>query len=479
MTDPVSAARELLTAGDVAGAERVLAAAVLGHDPMAARAARALVAICVRAGEVSFRAHQAFDAVLARGADTAEQQDLLHEVAGLYRHLQINDEALEIYDAILRAQPTNFAARQARDELRARRGGAALPDLPDLNGFGTPPPAAVATEPIARPPSLADVEVEPLPLPADEAPLATPKVDVAAKKKSPSGSGGSSGSGAGSEVMRNFPPGHRIAGRYEVVERVGRGGSATVLRVIDHELEETCALKVFHLSGAEADLQRFKREVSLSRKIVHENVVKLYDTGSEAGHYFLTMELLLGEDLGSLIKRANPPPQRALTLLSEACAGLQAAHARGVVHRDVKPANLFVQREGPLKVMDFGIAKLADATALTNTGTFLGTPQFVSPEQVRGKEVSAATDLYSLGVVMYLLFTGTLPFQDKDIYALLMKHANERPDAPTSRNPTIPPLLEALILACLEKDPRRRPESCDEVRDTLRDVQRRLGLQEQ
>ena len=474
MTDPVSAARELLTAGDVAGAERVLAASVLERDAFAARAARALVAICTRAGEIGFRAHQAFDAVLARGAATVEQQELLLEVASLYRHLGINDAAIELYDLILRAQPTNLAARQARDEMMARTSGAELPDLPALDGFGTPPPAPVVTEPIARPPSLADIEVEPMPPPADDAPIATPKVAADAKKKSPSGSGGSSGSGAGSEVMRNFPPGHRIAGRYEVVERVGRGGSATVLRVIDHELEEACALKVFHLSGAEADLQRFKREVSLSRKIVHENVVKLYDIGSEAGHYFLTMELLEGEDLGSLIKRDTPEPQRALALLMEACAGLQAAHARGVVHRDVKPANLFVQREGPLKVMDFGIAKPADATALTNTGIFLGTPQFVSPEQVRGKEVSAATDLYSLGVVMYLLFTGTLPFQDKDIYALLMKHANERPDAPTSRNPTITPMLEALILACLEKDPRRRPESCVEVRDTLRDVQRRL-----
>ena len=300
---------------------------------------------------------------------------------------------------------------------------------------------------------------------------ATPR---ASKKKSASGSGGSSGSGAGAEVLRAFPPGHVLCGRYQVVERVGRGGSATVLRVIDRELEEECALKVFDLTGAEADLQRFKREVSLSRKIVHENVVKLYDIGSEAGHYFLTMELLEGEDLGSLIKRAMPQPPRALALLSEACAGLQAAHARGVVHRDVKPANLFVQQAGPLKVMDFGIAKPADATALTTTGVFLGTPQFVSPEQVRGRPVSAATDLYSLGVVMYLLFTGTLPFVDKDIYALLMKHATERPDAPTLRNPTIPPMLESLILSCLEKDPRRRPESADEVREALREVARRL-----
>ncbi|MBI1946896.1 MAG: serine/threonine protein kinase [Deltaproteobacteria bacterium] len=474
MSDPIAAARDLLNAGDVAGAERLLAAAVLDDDEHAARAARALVAICLRAGEISYRSQQALDAVASRGAALPVQQDLLLELAGLYRHLKIDDAALEIYDSILRSSPTHLGARQAREEVVARNAGGGLPGLPDLDGFGAPPPPAVATEPIKRPRSLADVDVVPV-SPPDDAPLAGRKVEAAAKKKSASGSGGSSGSGAGAEVMRNFPPGHRIADRYEVIERVGRGGSATVLKVIDHELEETCALKVFHLSGAEADLQRFKREVSLSRKIVHENVIKLYDIGSEAGHYFLTMELLEGEDLGSLIKHDLPEPPRALTLMMEACAGLQAAHARGVVHRDIKPANLFVQRTGPLKVMDFGIAKPADATALTNTGIFLGTPQFVSPEQVRGKEVSAATDLYSLGVVMYLLFTGTLPFTDKDIFALLMKHANERPEAPTARNPTIPPLLEGLIVSCLEKDPRRRPESADEVKETLGEVLRRLG----
>ncbi|MCC7072024.1 MAG: serine/threonine protein kinase [Deltaproteobacteria bacterium] len=476
MSDPLLSARELLNHGDVTGAERVLAVSVIDDDAHAARATRALVAICMRSGEVGFRAHQAFDALAARGAAGPAAQDLLFEVAELYRHLRIDDAALDLYNSILQACPTHLGARQARDELTGKKGGGALPELPDLDGFGAPP-AAVVTEPLPRPQSLADVEVVPLaPAPVVEEPrLAVPAPSAAAQKKSPSGSGGSSGSGAGADVMRAFPPGHRIAGRYQVVERVGRGGSATVLKVIDHELDETCALKVFHLTGAEADLQRFKREVSLSRKIVHENVVKLYDLGSEDGHYFLTMELLEGEDLGSLIKRAMPAPARALTLLMEACAGLQAAHTRGVVHRDIKPANLFVQREGPLKVMDFGIAKPADATTLTSTGVFLGTPQFVSPEQVRGKEVSAATDLYSLGVVMYLLFTGTLPFTDKEIYALLMKHANDAPAPPTSRNPTIPPLLEGLIVACLEKDPRRRPESADEVRETLQQVLARLG----
>lgn len=475
MNDPLLEARELLTAGDVASAERVLAASVLANDGHAARAARALVAICLRSGDVSYRAQQAFDALVSRGAQGPTEQEALLEVAELFRHLRVDDAALEVYESLLRQAPGLLAARKGREELRARSSVAALPELPDLQGFGAPRPDAMATAPGREPLSLADLTVEPVPA-VEMAPAESPAPTPSSKKKSASGSGGSAGGAAGAEVQRTFPPGHLISGRYEVKERVGRGGSATVLRVFDRELEEECALKVFHLSGAEADLQRFKREVSLSRKIVHENVVKLYDIGSEAGHYFLTMEILEGEDLGSHIKRAVPQPPRALQLLMEACAGLQAAHARGVVHRDVKPANLFVQKVGPLKVMDFGIAKPADATALTNTGIFLGTPQFVSPEQVRGKEVGPTTDLYSLGVVMYLLFTGTLPFADRDIYALLMKHATEQPEAPTRRNPTIPPLLESLILSCLEKDPRRRPESADEVRDTLQDVLRRLPM---
>ena len=476
MSDPLASARELLTSGDVAGAERVLSASVLDGDQHAARAARALVAICLRSGEVGYRAHQAFDALAARGADQAMAQEVLLEIAALYRHLRIDEAALDIYDTILRACPTHEDARHAKDALTNRGGGAALPGLPDLDGFGAPA-AAVVTEPMPRPQSLAEIEVVlPVPEPAAVAPLVeAPKADVVAKAKSPSSSGAGAATGAAAEVLRAFPPGHRVAGRYQVLERVGRGGSATVLKVFDHELEETCALKIFHLTGSDADLQRFKREVSLSRKIVHENVIKLYDLGSEAGHYFLTMELLEGEDLGSLVKHDMPAPARALTLLMEACAGLQAAHQRGVVHRDIKPANLFVQRAGPLKVMDFGIAKPADATTLTSTGIFLGTPQFVSPEQVRGNEVSPATDLYALGVVMYLLFTGTLPFTDKEIYALLMKHANDAPPPPTARNPTIPPLLEGLIVACLEKDPRRRPESATEVRETLQQVLARLG----
>lgn len=475
MNDPLLEARELLTAGDVPSAERVLAASVLANDEHAARCARALVAICMRAGDVSYRAQQAFDALVSRGANGPTEQEALLEVAQLFRHLHVDDAALEIYESLLREAPGLLAARQGRDELRAQSQHAALPELPDLQGFGAPPPEAMATTPVPRPLSLAEVTVEPVPAPED-APAEPQAPTPSPRKKSVSGSGGSSGGAAGADVLRVFPPGHLISGRYEVKERIGRGGSATVLRVLDRELEEPCALKVFHLTGSEADLQRFKREVSLSRKIVHENVVKLYDIGSEAEHYFLTMELLEGEDLGSHIKRAVPQPPRALQLLMEACAGLQAAHARGVVHRDVKPANLFVQRAGPLKVMDFGIAKPADATALTSTGIFLGTPQFVSPEQVRGKEVGPTTDLYSLGVVMYLLFTGTLPFADRDIYALLMKHATEQPEAPSKRNATIPPLLESLILSCLEKDPRRRPESADEVRDTLQDVLRRLPV---
>jgi eukaryotic-like serine/threonine-protein kinase len=368
----------------------------------------------------------------------------------------------------------------------------ALPDLPDLDAFAKP--AVVVdlsdTAKAPRPLTLADVaaeltdparvfteaveldsvddsasdEIDPK-LAADAvATVRTPQPNIGARRGKTPGKAGA--------LARTFAIGAVVAGRYDVRSQLGRGGHATVLRVFDRELEEECALKVFHNSGDAEDVARFKREVSISRRIVHENVVKLYDIGVDDGLYYLTMELLEGADLGNVLKKQSTTLGEALRWLVDACAGLQAAHDKGVVHRDVKPGNLFVLREGIVKVTDFGIAKPADALSLTSTGMFVGTPQYVSPEQVQGKDITPAADIYSLGVVAYLVLTGSLPFRDKEMLALLMKHATATPDRARVRNPSLPPVLDDLLASCLAKDPRDRPSSCAEVATTMESVLR-------
>jgi serine/threonine protein kinase len=277
------------------------------------------------------------------------------------------------------------------------------------------------------------------------------------------------------DILRAFAIDSVIHERYEVKSHLGRGGHATVLRVFDRELSEDCALKVFHNTGDAGDVARFKREVSISRKIVHENVVTLYDIGQESGFYYLTMELLTGDDLSTTLKKRAITLGDAIAWLVDACRGLQAAHDKGVVHRDVKPGNLFVLNTGRLKVMDFGIAKPADALSLTSTGVFVGTPQFVSPEQVQGKDVGPAADIYSLGIVAYLMFTGSLPFREKEMVALLMKHATGTPERPIARNPALPQALDELVFAMLKKLPSQRPKSCADVADALDKIRRSLA----
>ncbi|HEY4220640.1 MAG TPA: serine/threonine-protein kinase [Myxococcota bacterium] len=443
-SDPIVRARALLTSGDVDGAERVLATAALSHSDDPDRIARALLAICEHRGDVGLRAQQALDEFVARRAPGEDNELARLRVGELFR-------ALGIVGASARAETQ-------------------MPDLPDLDGFGAP--ASIddaATLKTDRVRTLADVASELDVFAASPAPVPVPlppRVEPVAPSPTPGLTPGSAPATPG-DVQRAFGEGAVINERYEVRAQIGRGGHATVMRVFDRELSEECALKVFHNTGDAGDVARFKREVSISRKIVHENVVTLYDIGQAHGYYYLTMELLDGEDLAGALRHQQITMRQGLRWLIEACRGLQAAHDKGVVHRDVKPGNLFVQARGPLKVMDFGIAKPADALSLTSTGVFVGTPQYVSPEQVQGIEVTVAADIYSLGVVAYLLLTGTLPFRDKEMVALLMKHATQRPDPPRSRNPSLPAGLDALLLQCLEKKAADRPRSCAAVADAL------------
>jgi serine/threonine-protein kinase len=278
------------------------------------------------------------------------------------------------------------------------------------------------------------------------------------------------------------PPkvGTKFARRYQLEALIGEGGSASVFRALDLELNEPVAIKIFTpatASEAETMVARFKLELSLSRLLSHPNIVRLFDLGSEGPWRYLTMELLEGKDLASLMNERGRalPVEEGLRYLEQACIGLQCAHERGVVHRDIKPHNLFVTTKGEVKVMDFGIARKLNTPGVTMMGTIAGTPEYMSPEQINGfSDVNSSTDLYALGVTAYQVFTGALPFNYAELTRLLIAQASEAPPSPRSKNPQLPEALEAVLLKCLEKDPAKRPGNAAVLSMSLRAIREAL-----
>lgn len=257
--------------------------------------------------------------------------------------------------------------------------------------------------------------------------------------------------------------GQVLAGRYRIEGILGRGGMATVYSVTDLELDDTVALKLFASGQLRPEiLERFKQELKVTRRLRHQNVVQLYDLGVEGDDYFITMELLQGLDLHQLRRRDGDPslpPARVAKLLAGAARGLGAAHKLGVVHRDIKPGNIFVTEGDEVKVMDFGIARarLDDEGVQTRTGVVLGTPQYMAPEQAQdSSKVTALTDIYALGVVAFELSTGQRPFDEPGLVATMMAHVTKPPPRPRALNQAVPPALEKVILRCLEKKPSKR-----------------------
>ena len=262
-----------------------------------------------------------------------------------------------------------------------------------------------------------------------------------------------------------FYPGAVIAGRYRLEERLGAGGMSVVFRAADLELDDEIAVKVLTQAVFDAETDaRLRRELMLSRQIVHRNIVRTFEMGRVQGLNYLILELLRGDKLADRMRAGPLPLGEGLDYLAQACAGLQAAHDLGVIHRDVKPGNFFIAAGGVLKVMDFGLAKVRDAPGLTATGVIGGTPAYMAPEQASDfRSVTPATDIYALGVVAYEMFTATLPFVHENPLAVLNMHRDAPPAPPRSRNPSLPEAVELIILRCLEKDPGRRFGSCREM----------------
>ena len=251
-------------------------------------------------------------------------------------------------------------------------------------------------------------------------------------------------------------------GRYLLERELGRGGMATVHLARDAELDRPVAVKVLagHLSGDEDLRERFVREARMAAGLSHPNVVQVFDAGEEDGRLYIVMEYVPGVTLADALGRAGKlDPAAAVELALQACAGLQHAHESGLVHRDVKPGNLIVREDGALKITDFGIARAVEATQLTQVGSVLGTAAYLSPEQAAGERVTAATDIYGLGVVLYELLTGRTPFVIESLNDLLAKHRESAVTPVRELEPAVPEALEAAVMKCLARNPDYRPAS--------------------
>ncbi len=264
--------------------------------------------------------------------------------------------------------------------------------------------------------------------------------------------------------------------RYRVVSRIGSGGMADVYCCEDLQLGRQVAVKLLHRRFAEDSefVERFRREASSAASLSHPNVVGVFDRGEWDGTYYIAMEYLGGRQLKALIRDTGPlDPLRAIDIASQVLSAARFAHQRGVVHRDIKPHNVIIDGEGRVKVTDFGIAR-AGASEITETGSIIGTVQYLSPEQAQGQAVSPRSDLYSIGVMLYELLTGRLPFDGDSAVTIALKQISELPGLPSAHNPAVSPELDAIVQRALEKDPENRFADADEFLAALEAERERL-----
>jgi hypothetical protein len=309
------------------------------------------------------------------------------------------------------------------------------------------------------------------------APLATQTQTVAASSSAPpprtpaparTPSHSSLSSSSGSLAEGRFVPGALLAARYRIVAMLGRGGMGEVYRAHDLTLGQEVALKFLPevASSNPAALARFYNEVRIARQVSHANVCRVYDLGEVDGQPYLSMEYIDGEDLGSLLRRIGRlPSDKAIEIARQLCAGLAAAHAKGVLHRDLKPANVMLNGRGQVVVTDFGLAALADE--IPGEEIRNGTPAYMAPEQLAGKEVTMQSDIYSLGLVLYEVFTGKRAFEAATLAELVRLHSETTPVSPSSLVKELDPAVESAILRCLDSEPSNRPSSALAVAASL------------
>jgi DNA-binding response OmpR family regulator/tRNA A-37 threonylcarbamoyl transferase component Bud32 len=270
--------------------------------------------------------------------------------------------------------------------------------------------------------------------------------------------------------IQGFKEGALLGRRYEIISKLGEGGMGAVFKARDRALDEVIALKLLKQDLVEDQLivERFKYEIKLARRISHPNVIRIHDFGELENNYFISMEFCEGKTLKEIMSgEKGLPLKTALHYFGQMLSAMSAAHSEGIIHRDLKPGNMIVVANNVLKILDFGLAKVANVPGVTITGQIFGTPLYMSPEQAQGQKLDSRSDIYSLGVMFYEMLTGKVPFHADNLTAILMKHINEDPVPPRKLNPSIPPAIEKLILTSLAKEKTKRFQSIDDIINVL------------